>query len=149
MLPPLTQPDINSRSVVIMGCGRVGTSIAVALYEQGHNLHVLDPDVAAFDRLPSRAIEEGHVVPIVGDGTLESDLRKASTQDADMFIAVSGKDSWNAMGAQIAKHILLVPTVICRMNDPVRNEMYSQLGLVTVSATELVTDIILEATGAR
>ena len=88
-------------------------------------------------------------MPIVGDGTLESDLRKASTQDADMFIAVSGKDSWNAMGAQIAKHILMVPTVICRMNDPVRNEMYSQLGLVTISATGLVTDMILEATGAQ
>ena len=132
-----------------MGCGRVGASIAAALYERGHSLRVLDPDVAAFDRLPSGAIDDGHVVPIVGDGTLESDLRKAATQDADMFIAVSGKDSWNAMGAQIAKHILLVPTVICRMNDPVRNEMYSELGLVTISATGLVTDMILEATGAQ
>ena len=147
MLPPLIRPDASSRSAVIMGCGRVGASIAAALFERGYTLRVLDPDIASFDRLPSGAVEDGQVVPIVGDGTYEADLRRASTQDADLFIAVSGKDSINALGAQMAKHLLLVPTVICRMNDPVRNEMYSQLGLVTISATGLVTEMILEATG--
>ena len=147
MLSPLTPSDGRSRNVVIMGCGRVGASMAAALWERAYNLRVLDPDIASFDRLPSSAIEAGQIVPIVGDGTLEADLRKASTQDADIFIAVAGRDSPNALGAQIAKHVLLVPTVICRMNDPVRNEMYSQLGLISISATGLVTEMILEAIG--
>ena len=103
-------------------------------------------DSAAFDVLPPGTVEAGQIVPMVGDGTLESDLRGAFVQDAGVFVAVSGRDSFNALAAQLAKHVLQVPTVICRINDPTRNEMYRALGLVTVSATRLVSDLVLEAT---
>ena len=146
MLPPLNQTHAATNHVVVMGCGRFGASIATALAEKGHDLYVLDPNPTAFDLLPPAMINEGHIVPIVGDGTLEAGLRTAFTQDADIFIAVAGKDTRNALAAQIAKHILRVPTVICRMNDPTRNEMYSQLGLITISATRLVTEMVLEVT---
>ena len=129
-----------------MGCGRIGLSIATALSEQGHTVHILDLSPSAFDLLPAGMKDDGRIVPIVGDGTREADLRRASTQDADVFIALSGKDARNALSAQIAKHVLQVPTVICRINDPTRKEMYTQLGLTAVSAAGLVTEAVLEAT---
>ncbi len=146
MLSSIDQTARGARSAVIMGCGRIGASVAVALVERGYAVRVLDMDSAAFDVLPPGTVEAGQIVPMVGDGTLESDLRGAFVQDAGVFVAVSGKDSFNALAAQLAKHVLQVPTVICRINDPTRNEMYRALGLVTVSATKLVSDLVLEAT---
>lgn len=143
MLPPLDRADAGSRLAVIMGCGRLGVSIATALSEEGYGLSILDTDIAAFDLFPPGMIEEGHVVLVVADGTLESGLREASIQDADVFIAVAGGDVRNALAAQMAQHIFRVSTVICRINDPARKEMYDQLGLVTVSATKLATDMIV------
>ena len=131
-----------------MGCGRLGVSIATSLSDEGAVLHILDLNPSAFDLLPPGRITDGYIVPIVGDGTLESDQRKALTQDADVFIAVAGRDAPNALAAQVARHMFQVPTVICRLNDPTRQQVYTELGLITVSATRLVTDMVLEATGA-
>ena len=130
---------------MIVGCGRTGSSLAAALSERGYTVRILDLDPAAFELLPPGMIGDGHIVPILGDGTVESDLRKALTQDANVFIAVSDKDARNALASQIAKDLLQVSTVICRMNDATRREMYSQLGLVTVSAADLVTEKALES----
>ena len=129
-----------------MGCGRTGAFLASALAEAGHVLRVLDLDAAAFDRLPEGLVQGDRVVPVVGDGTLEADLRKASVQDADVYIAASGRDTINILSAQLAKHALQVHSVICRTNDPTKWEVYGQLGLVTVSPTMLVTEAVLEAT---
>ena len=137
----------TTRRAVIVGCGRTGSSLAAALSERGYTVKILDLDSAAFELLPPGMMADGHIVPILGDGTAENDLRKASTQDADVFMAVSDKDARNALAAQIAKDLLRVPTVICRINDPTRREMYSQLGLVAVSAADLVTEKSLEAVG--
>jgi trk system potassium uptake protein TrkA len=131
---------------VIVGCGRTGAAIAAAMSETDSTVHILDMDMAAFDLLPVGLVDEGHIIPILGDGTLERDLRRASTQDADVFIAVSGKDAANALSAQIAHHMLHVPKVICRLSDSVMKEMYEGLELVTVSPTGLVTDLIIGAT---
>ena len=131
---------------VIVGCGRTGADIAVALSEAGYLALILDTAISAFDLLPSGLIEEGDIRPILGDGTLESDLRRASAQDAAVFIAVSGNDPANALSAQIAHHVLHIPKVICRLNDPVMKEMYEGLELTTVSPTGLVRDLIIDAT---
>ena len=136
----------RSNQAVIMGCGRLGAALTVGLIDEGWFLHILDPNVDTFDRLPASGLRDDLVVPIVGDGTLERDLRKANTQEAGIFIAAAGRDTSNALAAQIAKHIFDVPLVICRMNDPTRREMYNNLGLVAISPMGIVTDMILEAT---
>ena len=128
-----------------MGCGRTGAAIATAMSETGSVVQIIDVSVAAFDLLPTGLIEDGQIVPMIGDGTLESDLRKVSAQDSHVLIAVSGKDSANAMSAQIAHHILGIPRVICRLSDPVLKEMYGSLGLATVSPTRLVSRLIIDA----
>ncbi len=142
------ETDARTKLVVIMGAGRVGVSAAVSLSDEGHIVHLLDLSEDALELLPRGKVEDGQIVPLVADGTLEKDLRKAATQDADIFIAVSGRDASNAMAAQMAKHVFRVSTVICRINDPTRKEMYSQLGLVTISATRMVTDMVLDASRA-
>ncbi len=118
-------------NIVIMGCGRVGAQLAGMLDEDGHNVTVMDSDTYSFRRLPSSF--KG--TPLVGDGTDEDYLKKAGIEEADAFIAVTQGDNRNVMAAQIAKHVYNVPKVICRIYDPLREEMYQTLGLETISPT--------------
>lgn len=118
-------------NIVIMGCGRVGAQLAGMLDEEGHKVIVMDSDTYSFRRLP--ASFKG--TPLVGDGTDEDYLKKAGIEKADAFIAVTQGDNRNVMAAQIAKHVYNVPKVICRIYDPLREEMYQTLGLETISPT--------------
>ena len=142
-----SQREAGSKRVVIMGCDGLGASVAATLSEQGHELHILNTDREGFDRLPASAIADGHIVPIVGDATLHSDLVKASIQDADVFMALTNLDARNALASQMAKLIYRVPMVICRVDDVSKQEMYSKLGLKAVSATTLVSQAVVEAAG--
>ena len=141
----LKQPISDAKTIGIMGCGRIGSAIAVSLCQQGHKIIVIENDVPAFDRIPSALTENGNITLIDGDGTLESDLLKGSLQDTDIFVAATGKDSSNVMGGQIAKHILMVPTVICIIRDTTLSEMYSKLGIQTINTVDVIIDLILHA----
>lgn len=129
--------------VIIMGCGRVGAHLAGMLDGEGHQVTVLDVDPYSFRRLPETFKGEA----LGGDGTDENALRKAGIEEADAFVAVTQGDNRNVMAAQIARHIFSVPRVACRIYDPLREEMYSKLGLQTISPTivgaNLLRDIIM------
>jgi trk system potassium uptake protein TrkA len=126
--------------VLVMGCGRVGAVVARALWEEGHKVAVLDANAESLRRLPQELQERA----TVGDGTLEEDLRKAGIADTDAFIAVASRDTANALAAQMAKHVFQVQRVVCRLDDPARYELYTELGLEAVSTTQLVSDMILD-----
>ena len=127
--------------ILIMGCSRVGALVATALWMEGHQVVVLDPDAESLRRLPEELQENA----IVGDGTIEDELRRAGVESTDAFVAVSGGDSSNALAAQMAKHVFQVDKVVCRINDPAHYEMYTDLGLEAVSPTRLISDMILQA----
>lgn len=133
--------------MVIMGCGRLGASVATSLTNRGHSVHILDSRGEAFGRLPPGEIDDGHIVPIIGDGTIHKDLIRASIQDANVFMALSSVDTRNALAAQMAKQVYEVPTVICRIDDPTVKAIYAELDILAISATTLVTDVVLEAAG--
>ena len=133
--------------MVIMGCGTLGASVAASLAAGAASLRMLDTSAEAFERLPSGLIEDHRVVPIVGDGTNERDLMKAAIQEATVFVALSGSGARNALAAQIAKQVFSVPTVICRIDDPSKGEVYEDMGIVTVSPIRLVADMVVEAVG--
>jgi trk system potassium uptake protein TrkA len=118
-------------NVVIMGCGMVGAQLAALLSEDGHTVTILDVDPYSFRRLP----DDFSGTALGGDGTDEDMLKKAGIEEADTFIAVTQGDNRNVMAAQIAKHIFDVPRVVCRIYDPLREQMYYTLGLETVSPT--------------
>ena len=141
----MTQAPAAEHHTVIMGCGALGASVATSLTSHGHVVHILDSSTEAFDRLPAGEMEGRHVVPILGDGAVQRDLIKAQIQDAAVFIALTNEDSRNALAAQIAKRIFNVPVVICRIEDPVKQKLYLSLDITAISASGLVTDMILEA----
>ncbi len=132
----------TEQRVAIGGCGRTGAEIATAASQAGKPVQILDLTPGAFDRLPTRMTESGQIMPVVGDVRLESHLRRVATRDPDVFIAVTGSDSVNVTAAQIALHILRIPTVICRIDDPIKRDLYERLGLTTISPANVVRDLV-------
>ena len=124
--------------VIIMGCGRVGARLAGLLDTSGHNVTVLDMDSYSFRRLPSGFKGKA----LVGDGIDEEALKRAGIEQADTFIAVTQGDNRNIMAAQIAKHIYGVKRAICRIYDPLRQELYETLGLESISPTTVFADLL-------
>ena len=125
--------------VLIMGCGGVGSLVATTLSEEGHDVIVLDPSPESFKHLP----EELKRKAIVGDGTLREDLASVGIDETEVFVAVSSSDTANALASQMAKHVFGVEKVICRINNPANLAMYTELGLDAVSATQVVSHLIL------
>jgi len=121
-----------------MGCGRVGGKLASMFDAAGHKLTVLDLDAYSFRRLPPTFSGTA----LIGNGTDEEMLRKAGIESADAFIALTQGDNRNVMAAQIAKHIFKVHRVICRIYDPLRKDIYEQLGLESISPTEVFADLL-------
>jgi trk system potassium uptake protein len=128
----------SKKSIVIMGCGRVGGKLASMFDAAGHKVTVLDLDAYSFRRLPPTFSGTA----LIGNGTDEEMLRKAGIEAADAFIALTQGDNRNVMAAQIAKYIFKVPRVICRIYDPLRKDIYEQLGLESISPTEVFADLL-------
>ncbi len=137
-------PALSSRRAVIGGCGRTGAAIAAAIAAAGRIVYVLDVLPSAFDKLPPDDVRDGVIRARLCDITLESQLIVAGVQDADMFIAVGGSDPVNAVAAQIAHHVLRIPDVICRLDDPVKREMYERLNICAISPTRVLRDLAME-----
>ena len=126
--------------VVIMGCGRVGAHLAVLLEADGHTVTVLDNNAYSFRRLPP----DFGGTALLGNGLDEEVLKRADMEEADAFIVVTQGDNRNIMAAQIAKHIFNVPRVICRIYDPLRQELYQTLGLEAISPTTVFARLLKE-----
>jgi len=126
--------------VVIMGCGRVGAQLAGLLATDGHTVTVLDTDAYSFRRLPP----DFSGTALVGNGLDQEALKRAGIEEADAFVVVTQGDNRNVMAAQIAKHIFNVPRVICRIYDPLRQELYETLGLEAISPTTVFARILKE-----
>jgi trk system potassium uptake protein TrkA len=115
--------------VVIMGCGRVGAELTVQLAKAGHTVSIVDKRPQAFDRLPPGF----NAKTFVGIGFDREVLEEAGIKDADAFIAVSNGDNSNIVSARIAREHFRVPTVIARIYDPRRAEIYERLDIPTVA----------------
>ncbi|TET25630.1 MAG: TrkA family potassium uptake protein [Dehalococcoidia bacterium] len=126
--------------VVIMGCGRVGARLATLLAEDGHNVTILDNDDYSFRRLPP----EFKGTALLGNGIDQGALKSAGIKEADVFVALTQGDNRNVMATQIAKYIFGVPRVVCRIYDPLRQEMYSTLGIEAISPTKIFAQILKE-----
>jgi trk system potassium uptake protein TrkA len=126
--------------ILIMGCGRVGGRLASQLDEDGHEVTILDIDTYSFRRLPPSF----GGTALYGNGIDAETLKKAGIEDVDVFVALTQGDNRNVMACQIAKHVYNVPRVVCRIYDPLREEMYSALGLETISPTKIFSQLLRE-----
>lgn len=128
--------------VVIMGCGRVGSQLAIDLDRAGHDVTVLDLKASQFERfLPP----DFRGRKVVGDGRDQDVLRRAGVEGADAFVSCTQGDNRNVMAAQMAKILFNVPRVVCRIYDPIREEMYHMLGLRTISPTKVGAALLMRA----
>ena len=127
--------------VIIMGCGRVGAELATLLDREGNQVTILDLTAAAFSRLPVNFSG----TTVVGNGIDVDVLRRVGTAEADAFVSVTQGDNRNVMAAQIAQHIFKVKQVVCRIYDPIREELYHSLGLRTISPTKVGAKLLKEA----
>ena len=125
--------------VVIMGCGRVGSSLAVALERLGHDVTVIDRDVQSFRRLGS----DFHGQQVVGIGFDRKVLMQAGVERADAFAAVSSGDNSNIIAARVAREEFGVQHVVARIYDPKRAAVYERLGIPTVATVPWTTDRLL------
>ena len=129
--------------IVIVGCGRVGSTLAENFDADGHDVIIFDIRTAAFDRLP----ETFKGTAIRGDGTDLEVLRRSGADGADIFLALTEGDNRNIMAAQVATETMTIPQVIAKINDPVRATAYAELGVVTLCRTNLMVDKVANYLG--
>ncbi|MEO7119105.1 MAG: TrkA family potassium uptake protein [Candidatus Limnocylindrales bacterium] len=127
----------------IVGCGRVGAGLAERLARAGHEVTIVDINGDSFNRLPhdfgGRAIR--------GDGTDEDVLRRAGAEGVDLFFALTEGDNRNVLTAQLAAETLAVHKVVAKINDPVRAEAYTALGIATLCRTQMLVDALASYSG--
>jgi len=126
--------------IVIAGCGRVGSDLALTLSEEGHDVSVIDNLSGVFDRLGSTFNGTTHE----GLGYDVRVLREAGIEFADAFVAATDSDNANAMAVQVAKRVFGVPKTIARLDDPAREEAYRALDVQFVPGAKLTSKVIHE-----
>lgn len=116
---------------IVVGCGRVGAQLASRLFQQHHQVTVVDIVASAFDNLdPSfrgRTLE--------GDVLAQDMLRRAGIEGSDGLAAVTSSDTLNAVIAHIARTVFDVPNVVTRNYEPRFMPLYEVFGIQTVAAS--------------
>ncbi len=129
--------------IVIVGCGRVGSSLARTMLKEGHDVSCLDEDPEAHARLEIGLDEPWEDLGgqfTVGAALEVEALTAAGIEKADLFVASTNGDNTNIVIAQIAKRRFNVPTVIARILDPLRAEWYERQGVHTISPTRIAIE---------
>lgn len=124
---------------VIMGCGRVGATLAKSLEDNGHSVSVIDQNPEAFRRLDS----EFGGNKVTGLGFDRDTLRQAGIEDAFAFAAVSDGDNSNILAARVVRETFGIENVVARIYDPHRAEIYQRLGIPTVATVRWTAHQVL------
>jgi len=127
-------------NVLIMGCGRLGSRLATLLDAAGHSVTILDTTPSSFRRLP----ETFKGTRMIGNGMDGPVLERVGIREMDAFIAVTQGDNRNYFASQMAHEVYGVSRVLCRIYDPVREEIFRELGLETFSPTSLGAKIMFD-----
>ena len=125
-------------NITIVGCGRVGSQLAVLLSQEGHNVTIIDKNAESFKRLGGTF----NGVTAVGNAFDEKLLRELKVDKQDAFVSVTSGDNTNLMASQIARKMFKVPRVIARVYDPERADIYKKFDLDIISGTVLVAAMI-------
>jgi trk system potassium uptake protein TrkA len=137
--------SIRAMFILIVGCGRVGSSVARAMLQEGHEVSCLDEDPESHARLElgmDQSWEDLGGQFTVGTALEVDALREAGIEKADAFIASTDGDNTNIVVAQIAQRRYNVPTVIARILDPYRAEWYEHQGVHTICPTKVAIEML-------
>lgn len=125
--------------IVIMGCGRVGASLARGLEKRGHSVAIIDVNVDAFRRLGP----DFGGKTVKGVGFDREVLIEADIENAEAFAAVSSGDNSNIISARVVRDTFNVDNVVARIYDPGRAEVYERLGIPTVATVRWTADQVM------
>ncbi|HKG17261.1 MAG TPA: NAD-binding protein [Solirubrobacteraceae bacterium] len=134
--------------ILIVGAGRVGSTVAKWALREGHGVSVLDEDPLSHERLDIGMDDTWENLGgqfTVGTALEIEALEAAGIDRADVFIASTDGDNTNLVISQIAQRRFSVPKVIVRVLDPLRAEWYSEQGLQTVCPTAVAIDMLEQA----
>ncbi|MGO8673798.1 MAG: potassium channel family protein [Capsulimonadaceae bacterium] len=127
--------------VIVLGCGRVGSTLAKRLASDGHSVTVIDLTGDSFRRLGTRFKGQ----KVVGTGLDQDTLNKAGLKTAHAFFAVTQGDNTNIMAAQIAREVFATPRVLARVYDPIRAQAYREMGIITFCTTTIAASVMRAA----
>ena len=130
---------------MIVGCGRVGSSIARTMLAEGHEVSVLDEDpeaIALLNRGRDDSWEDAGGRFTVGTALEIDALREAGIEQANAFVASTDGDNTNLVIAQIAKRRFDVERVVVRVLDPARAKWYAEQGLQTICPTQTAIELL-------
>jgi trk system potassium uptake protein TrkA len=130
---------------VVIGCGRVGSSVACELDRDGWDVTAVDESEEALNRLGENW-EGGFVL---GHGMDLDVLRRAGIEEADAVVVATNGDNTNLVVGQVATKRFQIPTVVVRILDPARAELYRELGLHVVCPTQTAISELTEAVRVR
>lgn len=141
--PPEARPDRpkvdESKFILIVGAGKVGLNLVRSLLGSGHEVALIERDVAYATQLRT----ELECPVILGDGTLGPVLEEAGARRARVFVAVTGSDENNLIACQLAKRVFRVPKTIARVSNPKNEPIMRRLGVdATVSSTAIIEQVI-------
>ena len=123
----------KSKLTVIVGCGRLSSTLANQLSDAGKNVILIDQNEAAFRKLsPAYA-----GLMLTSDATDRATLNQAELNRADHLVIVTNNDNTNIMIAQLALECFRTPQIICRLYDPQRECVYREFGIQTLCPTRL------------
>ena len=124
---------------VIMGCGRVGSTLAHSLEDAGHTVAIIDKSADAFRRLGAHFAGRR----VQGEGFDRDVLQAAGIEGAAALAAVSSGDNSNILAARVARETFGVDHVVARIYDPGRAAVYQRLGIPTVATVRWTADQVL------
>jgi trk system potassium uptake protein len=124
--------------IIIIGCGKVGSSLASELVAQGHDVVIVDSDPQLIQNA-----DELDCIKITGVPIDRDVLRQAGIETADVICATTQNDNINIMAAQIAKNIFHVPKIVSRIFNPGNREVFDEFNLDTICQTELSVQAFL------
>jgi trk system potassium uptake protein TrkA len=127
--------------VVVLGCGRVGSTLAAILTREGHHVSIIDRDQSSFDKATQRLGPNFAQETVRGIGIDEATLRQAGIEEADAFVSLTSGDNTNIVAAQIAQQRFHVPKVLARVYDPIRAEAYREAGVETICTTTITSGL--------
>src|SRR5205809_7215244 len=127
--------------VLIIGCGRVGSTVAKRLFSEGWDVTAVDEKEGALSRLG----EDWTGDFVVGHGMDTDVLREAGIDDAEAVVVATDGDNTNIVIGQVAQKRFGIECTVVRILDPARAELYSTLGLRTVSPTSTAIEVLTEA----
>jgi trk system potassium uptake protein len=125
--------------VIVVGCGRVGSELAISLEQSGHSVAIIDKNAGAFRRLPDNW--PGRTV--TGYGYDRDHLEEAGVKEAGALAAVTSGDNSNVLTARIARENYQIENVVARIYDPRRAIIYQRLGIPTVATVTWTTDQVM------